>query len=158
MTRRTNSRFARVYPAALVAAGLAGPAAAPAVASGDVHAAKRILAGTAWTTYTAGAVTGASQDRTAHLCGDGRFVVVTTFVASTYIDDPSSYDHPYGESRVTGRWRVSRARLSRNRRYGKILVRYTTDQGQRGSAVFAASPRGTYLGGSPAEVAKSSVC
>jgi hypothetical protein len=134
---------------------LASASPALAAGKGDVRAATRVLTGTAWTTYTSGQY--ASQDRTAHLCAGGRFVVISSF-GTTIIDDPSSYDHPYDESRVTGSWKVTRANLSRNRRYGTVSVRYRTDDGQSGTVVFAATSRGTTMAGAPAEVTQSSMC
>lgn len=146
--------------AALVACALAAATAGPATAASDRKVRKvatNVLAGSVWTTYASGEYSGASQDRTTHLCRDGRFVVFTSFTVSG-IDDPSSYDHPYGESRITGRWRVVKARLSRDRTRGEVLVRYVTDEGRRGTVVFAAGSRGPTMGGAPAEVGRSSVC
>jgi hypothetical protein len=51
-----------------------------------------------------------------------------------------------------------RARLSNDRRRGQVLVRYITDDGQRGTVVFAAGSRGPTMGGLPAEVGRSAVC
>ena len=143
--------------AALATVALAAAGAGPAHAGAkDVRAAKRVLGNTVWTTYQSGDVTGASQDRSAHLCRDGSFVILSSFTAP--IIDDSSYDHPYGESRLTGRWKVLRARLSADRRYGRVVVRYVTETGDSGEAVFTANARGTYVGGSPAEVGRSTVC
>ena len=146
--------------AALVACALAAATAGPATAASDKKVRKvatNVLAGSVWTTYASGEYSGASQDRTTHLCRNGTFVVFTSFTVSG-IDDPSSYDHPYGESRITGRWRVVKARLNRDRTRGEVLVRYVTDDGQRGTVVFAAGSRGPTMGGAPAEVGRSSVC
>jgi len=156
MTTRPRLLTGAALAACALAFASAGPASAASGAS-ERRAATRILGGTMWTTYQSGNVTGASQDRVAHLCRDGRFVVITNFVAAI-IDDPSSYDHPYGESRVTGRWRVAKARLSPDRRRGRVVVRYVTDQGERGSVVFAATARGTTVAGLPAEVGRSNLC
>ena len=145
MTRRPHILIAT----ALAVLAVAGPAAASG--SSDRREATRLLRGTAWTTYQSGSVTGASQDRTIHLCRNRTFVVVTSFVAP-YIDDSSSYDHPYGESRVTGTWRVARVLRS------SILVRYVTENGQRGIVVISVGRGGPRIGGLPAEVRRSSVC
>lgn len=84
-----------------------------------------------WSSYQSGNVTGASLERTVTLCRDNTYVLVTSFVAPI-IEDDSSYDHPAPETRVTGTWRVKRAKLSKNRRYGTVHVAYTTDAGERG--------------------------
>ena len=128
---------------------VAGPAAASGAS--ERREATRLLRGTAWTTYQSGTVTGASQDRTIHLCRNGTFVVVSSFVAP-YIEDSSSYDHPYGESRVTGRWRVAKVRGS------GVLVRYATEDGQRGSVAISVGRGGPRIGGLPAQVDRSDVC
>jgi hypothetical protein len=125
--------------------------------SSDKRDATRQLRGTVWTTYQSGNVTGASQDRTLILCRNGSFVLKTSFVAP-YIEDSSSYDHPYGESRVTGRWRVRRARIARNRRSGTALVAYVTDTGERGSVILSAGPRGARVAGIPAELTRGAGC
>jgi hypothetical protein len=145
---------------ALVAATALVTAAAPSgAATRDGRDATRLLTGTQWATYNSGNVTGASQDRVLHLCRGGRFVLLTSFV-STYVEgaDDSSYDHPYGESRVTGSWRVARARLGANRRAGTALVRYVTDEGDRGTVVFTAGSRGATIAGAPADVRRSTLC
>ena len=139
------------------AAATAGPAPA-AKSKSSTKLATRLIGGTVWTTYTSGNVTGASQDRSTHLCRNGRFVYVSSFTAAGIIDDPSSYDHPSGESRTTGSWRVVKARISPNHRYGRIVVRYMTDAGEGGTMVFDATTRGNTVGGSPAEVGRSTVC
>jgi hypothetical protein len=152
------TRTRPLITAALIAATALAGAASPASAAGrkgSVRAAKKVLTGTAWSTYTSGQYAG--SDRTVHLCGGGRFVLISSF-GTTIIDDPSSYDHPYDESRTTGDWSVSKARLSADRRFGRVVVRYRTDDGQTGSVVFEATPRGTTMGGATAEVSRSSVC
>ena len=79
-----------------------------------------------------------------------------SFVAPI-IEDDSSYDHPYGDTRITGRWHVKRAKL-RNRRYGTVRVAYTTDAGERGTVVLTATRRGATLGGVPAAVSRTNAC
>jgi hypothetical protein len=150
---------ALIATALVAATALAGAAPSAGAATRDVRSATRLLRGTQWATYNSGNVTGASQDRVVHLCSGGRFVMLTSFV-STYVEgaDDSSYDHPYGESRVTGSWRVVRARIGADRRSGTALVSYQTDQGDRGTVTFAAGPRGATIAGAPADVRRSSVC
>jgi hypothetical protein len=91
------------------------------------------------------------------LCRDNTYVLVTSFIAPI-IEDGSSYDHPEPETRVAGTWRVTRAKLSRNRRYGTVHVAYTTDAGERGTVVLAASKRGATFAGVPAAVSRTSAC
>ena len=149
----------RLLPTLLVAAAVASLAAAPAEAgSSQKRAATKLLRGTVWTTYESGTVTGASLDRSATLCRDNRFVLVTSFIAPI-LEDGSSYDHPIPpETRVTGTWKVKRAKLSKNRRSGTVHVAYTTDAGERGTVIVAAARRGATFAGVPAEVSRTSAC
>jgi hypothetical protein len=152
------TRTPRVVTALLASVAVAAVAAAPAMAGpSDKRAATKLLRGTVWTTYQSGNVTGASLDRSVTLCRDNTYVLVTSFVAPI-IEDDSSYDHPDGQTRVTGTWRVKRAKLTRNRRYGTVHVAYTTDAGERGSVVLAANQRGATLAGVPAQVGRASTC
>jgi hypothetical protein len=147
----------RILAALLATALLACSAAAPAGASSrDKRTATRLLRGTVWTTYQSGDVTGASLDRSVTLCRDNTYVLTSSFVAPI-IEDDSSYDHPYGDTRVTGRWHVKRAKL-RKRRYGTVRVAYTTDAGERGTVVLTATRRGATLGGVPAAVSRTDAC
>jgi hypothetical protein len=161
--------FTRRALALAVAAALIAAATAAAAPSPHAHAAKkrsairavtRMLTGVALSTHESGNVTGASVDRTVHLCGGGRFLLVASSDVSTIIDDPSSYDHPSvgGETQTTGDWKVLRAHLSRGGRSGSALVGYRTDDGAAGSVTIVAGPRGVTVGGLPAEVSRSSVC
>ena len=147
----------RILAALLATAVVAGSAAAPAGASSrDKRTATRLLRGTVWTTYQSGDVTGASLDRSVTLCRDNTYVFTSSFIAPI-IEDDSSYDHPSGDTRVTGRWHVKRAKL-RNRRYGTVRVAYTTDAGERGTVVLTATRRGATLGGVPAAVSRTDAC
>lgn len=144
--------------ASVAVAAVAAVAAAPAMAgTSDKRAATKLLRGTVWTTYQSGNVTGASLDRSVTLCRDNTYVLVTSFIAPI-IEDDSSYDHPEPETRVTGTWRVKRAKLTRNRRYGTVNVAYTTDAGERGSVVLAANRNGATFAGVPAQVGRTSAC
>jgi hypothetical protein len=144
--------------ATLLAAGaIAAVGATPAFAgSADKRAATRLLRGTVWSTYASGDATGASLDQTVTLCRDNSFVFSSSFVAPI-IEDDSSYDHPYGDTRVTGRWHVKRATLHA-KRYGTVRVAYTTDAGERGTVVLKATRRGATLGGVPAAVSRTDAC
>jgi hypothetical protein len=146
---------------ALLAASAAG--AQPAAAkkrSSAVKTVTRMLTGVYLTTYTSGSVTGASAQSTVHLCGGGRFLLISSSNVSTVIDDPSSYDHPSvgGETRTTGNWKVLRASIGRGGRSARALVAYRTDQGDTGSVIVAASSRGVTVGGQPAEAGRSGAC
>ncbi len=148
----------RILAALLATAVVAGSAAAPATAGPrDKRTATRLLRGTVWTTYDSGNVTGASLDRSVTLCRDDTFAFTSSFVAPI-IEDGSSYDHPDGDTRVTGRWHVQRAKLARNRRYGTVHVAYTTDAGERGTVILTASRRGATLAGVPAAVTRTDAC
>lgn len=149
----------RTLTALLAAVALAGLSAAPAMAGkSDMRAATKLLRGTVWSTHQSGNVTGASLDRTVTLCRDNTYTLVTSFLAPI-IEDPSSFEHPDPETRVTGTWRVQRARLSKkNRRFGTVRVAYTTDAGERGTVVLAASKRGATLAGEPALVSRTDAC
>ena len=148
----------RILPTLLAVAAITALAAAPASArAGDKRAATKLLRGTVWSTYQSGNVTGASLDRSVTLCRDNTYVLVSSFVAPI-IEDDSSYDHPYGDTRVTGTWRVKRARLGRNRRTGTVVVAYTTDTGERGSVVLRATRSGATLAGEPAAVSRTDAC
>ena len=148
--------------AALLAASTAGAAPAPhahaAKKRSAVRAATKLLTGVYLTTYTSGNVTGASAQSTVHLCGGGRFLLISSSNVSTVIDDPSSYDHPSvgGETRTTGDWKVLRAKVGRSS--ASALVGYRTDDGATGSVRITASPRGVTIGGMPAEAGRSNVC
>jgi hypothetical protein len=150
---------------ALLAASAAGAQPGPhAVAakkrSSAVRQVTKLLTGVYLTTYTSGSVTGASAQSTVHLCGGGRFLLISSSNVSTVIDDPSSYDHPSvgGETRTTGNWKVLRAQIGRGGRSASALVGYRTDDGDSGSVTVAASSRGVTVGGQPAEAGRSQVC
>jgi hypothetical protein len=148
----------RFLTALLAAVATLALAASPAMAAkGDKRAATKLLRGTVWTSYQSGNVTGASLDRTLTLCRDNRYSLYTAFVAPI-IDDPSSYDHSDPETTVTGTWRVKRAKLSKNRRYGTVHVAYTSDSGERGTIAFAATRSGTTVAGAPAQVSRTNAC
>jgi hypothetical protein len=148
----------RLLTALLAAAALVCLAATPAMAAkGDKRAATKLLRGTVWTSYESGNVTGATLDRTLTLCRDNSYSLYTAFVAPI-IEDPSSYDHPGGDTQVNGTWRVKRAKLSKNRRYGTVKVAYTTEAGERGTIVIAATRSGTTVAGVPATVSRTDAC
>jgi hypothetical protein len=148
----------RVLAALLATAAIAAAAATPAAARpGDKRAATKVLRGTVWSTHQSGSVTGATLDRTVTLCRDNTYTLVTAFLAPI-IDDPSSYDHPEPETRVTGSWKVKRAKLSKNRRFGTVQVAYTTDAGERGTVVLSATRRGATFAGVPAIVSRTDAC
>jgi hypothetical protein len=148
----------RLLTALLAAAALVCLAASPAMAAkGDKRAATKLLRGTVWTSYQSGNVTGASLDRTLTLCRDNRYSLSTSFIAPI-IEDDSSYDHPDGQTTVTGTWKVKRAKLSKNRRYGTVHVAYTTDAGERGTIVIAATRSGNTVAGIPATVSRTDAC
>lgn len=148
----------RILTALLAAAAVAGLSATPALAGkNDKRAATKLLRGTVWTSYQSGTVTGASLDRSVTLCRDNRYVLVTSFIAPI-IEDDSSYDHPEPETRVTGTWKVQRAKLSKNRRYGTVKVAYTTDAGERGTVILAATRRGATFAGEAAQVSRTDAC
>ena len=148
----------RILIALLAAVAVALAGASPAAARpGDKKAATKLLRGTVWTTFESGNVTGATLDRFLTLCRDKRYVYVTRFIAP--IIESGSPDIPVEpETRVNGTWRVQRAKLSRNRRFGTIHVRYTTETGETGTVVFSASGRGATLGGVPAQVERTNTC
>jgi hypothetical protein len=160
----TRRAFTLGVVAALLAAATATAAPSPlahaAKKRSAVRSVTRMLTGVALSTHETGSVTGATVDRTVHLCGGGRFLLVASSDVSTIIDDPSSYDHPSvgGETRTTGEWRVLRAHLSPGGRSGSALVGYRTDDGDSGSVTIVAGSRGVTIGGLPAEVSRSSVC
>jgi len=111
-----------------------------------------------WTTFESGNVTGATLDRILTLCRDNSYVLVTRFIAPI-IEEGGSPDLPVDpETRVTGSWRVKRAKLSRNRRFGTVHVRYRTDAGERGTVVLTATRRGATLAGIPAQIERTSTC
>ena len=144
---------------ALLAVGGAQPATAKKRSSA-VKTVTRMLTGVYLSTYTSGNVTGASAQSTVHLCGGGRFLLISSSDVSTVIDDPSSYDHPSvgGETRTTGSWKVLRASVSRDRRSASALVGYRTDDGATGSVRITGGPGGVTVGGMPAEAGRSGVC
>ena len=149
----------RILPTLLAVAAISALAAAPASArAGDKRAATKLLRGTVWSTYQSGNVTGASLDQSVTLCRDNTYVFTSSYLSSAIIEDDSSYDHPSGDTRVTGTWRVKRARLGRNRRTGTVVVAYTTDAGERGSVVLRATRSGTTLAGQPAAVSRTDAC
>jgi hypothetical protein len=156
MSIKTRALALGAALALMVAAG-AQPASAKKRSSA-VKTATRMLTGVYLSTYTSGNVTGASAQSTVHLCGGGRFLLVSSSDVSTVIDDPSSYDHPSvgGETRTTGFWKVLKARVGT--RSAWALVGYRTDQGDTGSVEIAASSRGVTVGGQPAEAGRSDVC
>jgi hypothetical protein len=141
-------------------AGAEGPQAHAAKQSSAVRKVTRLLTGVYLTTYSSGNVTGASAESTVHLCGGGRFLLISSSNVSTVIDDPSSYDHPSvgGESRTTGNWKVLKAKISGGGRSVSALVGYRTDDGDTGSVLIAANSRGVTIGGTPAEAGRSGVC
>jgi hypothetical protein len=150
---------------ALLAASAAAAQPAPHAAAAKkrdsaVRTVTRLLTGVYLSTYTSGNVTGASAQSTVHLCGGGRFLLISSSDVSTVIDDPSSYDHPSvgGESRTTGDWKVLRAHIGRGGRSASALVGYRTDDGATGSVTIAAGPRGVTVNGALAEAGRSSVC
>jgi hypothetical protein len=148
----------RILPTLVAAVVIAAVAAAPAMAKpGDKRAATKLLRGTVWTTYESGSTTGASLDRTLTLCRDNTYSLSTSFIAPI-IDDPSSYDHPDGQTTVTGTWKVKRAKLSKNRRFGTVKVGYTTDAGERGTVTLTATKRGVTFAGIPAQVSRTAAC
>jgi hypothetical protein len=151
--------FALGAVVALVAAVGAQPAAAKKRTSA-VKTVTRMLTGVYLTTYASGNVTGASAQSTVHLCGGGRFLLISSSNVSTVIDDPSSYDHPSvgGETRTTGAWKVLKASVSRDRRSASALVGYRTDSGDSGSVRITGGPGGVSVGGQPAEAGRSGVC
>jgi hypothetical protein len=148
----------RILPTVVVAVVIAALAAAPASARpGDKRAATKLLRGTVWSTHQSGSVTGASLDRTVTLCRDNTYVLVTSFLAPI-IEDHSSFDHPEPETRMTGTWKVKRAELSKSRRFGTVGVAYTTDAGDRGTVVLAATRSGATFAGEPAIVSRTDAC
>ena len=148
----------RILIALLAAVAVALAGASPAAARpGDKKAATKLLRGTVWSTHSSGSVTGASLDRTATLCRDNSYVLVTSFLAPI-IEDDSSFDHPDPETRVAGTWKVKRAKLSKNRRFGTVQVAYKTEAGDRGTVVLAATRNGATFAGEPAIVSKTNTC
>jgi hypothetical protein len=114
------------------------------------------LSGRKFWTYSSGST--GSLDKTLHLCEGGRFLYVSSFV-STYVEgsDPSSYDHPYGETRATGRWRVASTTPVENQRKTTI-VEYTTDDGQTGRLEFVSTVTGLFIDGLLTESGRPAVC
>jgi hypothetical protein len=167
--RRHGSRARRCAkprrPRLDVPAGAPAPRVPPASPPVDpqqpvdgIARATAALTGRWYRTYAVGTVTGASAERTLQLCEGGRFLYVGTFV-STYVEgaDPSSYDHPYGETRATGRWRVASDVLVPHERATSI-VEYTTDDGETGRLEFVATGNGLTIDGAPAESGHPAVC
>jgi hypothetical protein len=119
----------------------------------SVAQATSLLSGVSFTTYSSGSVTDSSGDTTANLCPGGSFTYVSNFV-STYVEgaDPSSYDHPYGESTTSGSWQVSSAQIGPDGRSGTAVVSYAADDGTSGQVQIEVGPGGATLNGQPAEV------
>ena len=159
-TRALGLGVAAALLATATAGAAEGPHASAAKQSSAVRKVTRLLTGVYLTTYSSGNVTGASAESTVHLCGGGRFLLVSSSNVSTVIDDPSSYDHPSvgGESRTTGNWKVLKAHIGRGGRSASALVGYQTDEGDTGSVRITASSRGVTIGGQPAEAGRSGVC
>ena len=120
----------------------------------------RMLTGVYLTTYTSGNVTGASAQSTVHLCGGGRFLLISSSDVSTVIDDPSSYDHPSvgGETRTTGNWKVLRARFARSRAFRLGTGGLPHRRRGRRQRHDRGGPGGVTVGGQPAEAGRSSAC
>jgi hypothetical protein len=147
----------RILTALTAAVAIAVLGAAPAVAAkGDKRAATKILRGTVWSTHSSGTVTGASLDRTVTLCRDNTYVLVSSFLAPIIEDDSGVLPDP--ETRVTGTWKVKRAKLSKNRRFGTVKVAYRTDAGDRGTVVLTATRSGATFAGEPAIVSRTNAC
>ena len=147
----------RILPTVVAAVVIAALAAAPASARpGDKRAATKLLRGSVWNTHQSGNITGASLDRTVTLCRDNTYVLVSSFLAPIIEDDSGVLPDP--ETRVTGTWKVKRAKLSKNRRFGTVRVAYTTDAGERGTVVLAATKRGATFAGEPAIVSRTDAC
>jgi hypothetical protein len=147
----------RILPTLVAAVVIAALAAAPASARpGDKRAATKLLRGTVWSTHQSGNVTGASLDRTVTLCRDNTYVLVSSFLAPIIEDDSGVLPDP--ETRVTGTWKVKRAKLSKNRRFGTVRVAYRTDAGERGTVVLAATRSGATFAGEPAIVSRTDAC
>ena len=53
---------------------------------------------------------------------------------------------------------AAREAVKKNRRFGTVRVAYTTDAGERGTVVLAASKRGATLAGEPAIVSRTDAC
>ena len=124
---------------AVTAILLAVPATAEA---GDVTKAKRLLQGKRFITHISSQGGAATIDRSADLCKGGRFVYRSTFL----YPETDTLD----EQTVTGRWRVTKARIRGNS--GTATVRYTADDGSSGTVRFVSNARGVYVNGEPAEV------
>ena len=147
----------RILAALVAAVAIAVLGAAPAAAAkGDKRAATKILRGTVWSTHNSGTVTGASLDRTVTLCRDNTYVLVSSFLAPIIEDDSGVLPDP--ETRVTGTWKVKRAKLSKNRRFGTVKVAYRTDAGDRGTVVLTATRSGATFAGEPAIVSRTDAC
>ena len=117
--------------------------ALPATAhAGDITKAKRLLTGKRFVTHISSQGGAATIDRSADLCKRGRFVYTSTFLY------PEA--DQVQEQTVTGRWRVTAAKIKGS--FGTATVRYTADDGSRGTVRLVANQRGVYVNGAPAEV------
>jgi len=121
-------------------AALAFPAVADA---GQVQTATKLLRGKRFVTHIGGEA--GSIDRSVDLCRDGSYTYRSTFIHPTA--------DQLQEETLTGRWKVAKARLRGG--FGTVHVRWTGDDGSRGTVRIVANRRGVYVEGQVAEVLRA---
>ena len=139
----------KLIAAVVIAAALAAVPAQAATGPRAVRAAKRALNNKEFSTHQSGRVTEATIDRTADLCRDTRFSYTSLF------NDPETGPN---EIQVTGHWRVSSARTDHHGHVTSAWVRYTADDGSRGSVHFTYRRGTVRVNGLVAEVKRSPAC
>jgi hypothetical protein len=144
-----TSRVPALAAVVVATLGLAAPAAGN---RSDVRRARAVLRGHMFTHFTQSGVLGSSFDQRLHLCSSGRFIYDTV----SYLPEAGTTT----TNRTTGRWRVTRAHIARNRRSGRARVRGVPDDGSRPLTVtIRLSRRGrTTIDGARVAVDRSDLC
>jgi hypothetical protein len=142
-------RLLTLATAVLAVLALATPAAAN---RSDVRRARALLRGHMFTHFTQSGVLGSSFDQRLHLCSNGRFIYDTV----SYLPEAGTTN----VNRTTGRWRVTRAHIARDRRSGRARVRGVPGDGSRPITVtIRVSRRGrTTIDGALVAVDRSDLC
>jgi hypothetical protein len=144
-----TSKLAAGVAVAVAALALATPATAN---RSDVRRARNLLRGHMFTHFAQTGVLGSSFDQRLHLCSSGRFIYDTV----SYLPEAGTTN----VNRTTGRWRVVRAHVARNRRSGRARVRGVPDDGSRPITVTIRVSRGgrTTIDGALVAVDRSDLC
>jgi hypothetical protein len=123
---------------------------ATAAMAGDRSRVERFLRGRRLSTFRSAAGDPPSSiERHYDFCRGGRVRYESTFV-DTGLREPAVDIR-------TGRWSVSRARLTRQG-FGTARIGLIADTGERGAITLTAAPRGFRLDGEIAEVTRSPIC